>query len=145
MTKQRLFKTESKWNCLLDFGMRSKTWSQLVTLLLTSLFFARATALDITGMLMSIQEEGNYNLTWSKMFNISSDGPNINKVIWRELNDSLIDKGYKGLLEFLKCPLHTVHNAFHQGIKIGSGQSAEQLAFDFHAWFKVNIILQNLY
>ena len=25
--------------------------------------FARATAPDITGMLMSIQEEGNYNLT----------------------------------------------------------------------------------
>ena len=61
------------------------------------------------------------------------------------IRDSLIDKGYKGLLEFLKCPLHTVHNAFHLGIKIGSGQSAEQLAFDFHAWFKVNIILQNLY
>ena len=42
----------------------------VTTRYLTSLFFARATALDITGMLMSIQEEGNYNLTWSKMFNI---------------------------------------------------------------------------
>ena len=110
----------------------------VTTRYLTSLFFGRATALDITGMLMSLQEEGKFNLTWSKMFNISSDGPNINKAIWRELNDSLIDKGYKGLLEFLKCPLHTVHNSFHQGIKVGSGQSAEQLAFDFHAWFKVN-------
>ena len=53
----------------------------VTTRYLTSLFFARATALDITGMLMSLQEEGNCNLNWSKTFNISSDGPNINKAV----------------------------------------------------------------
>ena len=55
--------------------------------------------------------------------------------MWRELNDEMKKRGYKGLLPFIACTLHIVHNAFHKGIA-SLDQEVEQLAFDLHAWFK---------
>ena len=44
-------------------------------------------------------------------------------------------------MEFLNCPLHIMHNAFRKLIT-RLGETAEQLAFYLHAWYKV--IVQNL-
>ena len=45
---------------------------------------------------------------------------------------------FKGLLEFLNCPLHIMHSAFRKLIT-NLRETAEQLAFDLHAWFKLNV------
>ena len=43
--------------------------------------------------------------------------------------------GHNGLLSFISCTIHVVHNAFHKGI-VGLHQDVEGLAHDLHAWFK---------
>ena len=64
-------------------------------------------------------------------FLTQSDGLHINKAVWRELNEEMKKRGYKGLLPFIACTLHIVHNAFHKGIA-SLDQEMEQLAFDPH-------------
>ena len=91
-------------------------------------------------MLASLRHNEKYNLPWGRLFNISTDGPNINKSIWKLLNEELCSNYFNGLLPFISCTLHTVNNAFRKAIMV-LGEDAEQLAFDLHAWFKVRILL----
>ena len=94
-------------------------------------------------MLASLRHNEKYNLPWGRLFNISTDGPNINKSIWKLLNEELRSNDsndFNGLLPFISCTLHTVNNAFRKAIMV-LGEDAEQLAFDLHAWFKVRILL----
>ena len=79
-----------------------------------------------------------HDLPWEKLFNISSDGPNINKAIWQEFNAKLKALGYKGLINLITCIIHVVHNAFRAGMEMdGLEQMIDQLSYDLHAWFKV--------
>ena len=91
-------------------------------------------------MLASLQHNEKNNLPWGCLFNISTDGPNINKSIWKLLNEEFCSNGFNGLLPFISCTLHTVHNAFRKAIMV-LGEDAKQLVFDLHAWFKVRILL----
>ena len=60
--------------------------------------------------------------------NISANGPNINKTIWRNLNEELQARNHKGLIEFINCTLHSVHNAFRKGVAShGCEEVVEQL------------------
>ena len=80
-----------------------------------------------------------FNLPSNCLCNILSDEPNINKAIWRKLDGGLKERGYKGLIEFINCTLHVMHNGFGKGItaKGGLDETIEQLTFNLHAWFKV--------
>ena len=109
-----------------------KDENQVVTKYLTSIHFTRTKALDITEMLLKLEEEGCLSMPWSRLYNISTDGPHINKVIFRKSDENLKEKGFKGLLEFLNCPFDIMHNAFRKLIR-NLGKTAEQLAFDLHA------------
>nr|XP_047145416.1 uncharacterized protein LOC124818488 [Hydra vulgaris] len=113
---------------------RSEVENQVVTKYLTSLFFGRATAEDVKTMLADLHHNERFYLPRDRLFNISADGPNINKAIWRLLNADLHSNGFNGLLPFVSCTLHTVHNAFRKAIDV-VGEDAEQLAFDLHTWF----------
>ena len=80
------------------------------------------------------------DLLWARLFNISADGPNVNEAIWINLNEELQARSHKGLIEFISCTLHTVHNAFRKGVASHAcGEVVEGLAFDLHAWFKISI------
>ena len=112
----------------------------VVTKYLGSLTFCCATAVDITKMFTDRQDNKIYDLPWARLFNISADRPNINKAIWRSLNEELQARNHKGLIEFINCTLHTVHNVFRKSVAShGCGEVVEQYAFDLHAWFKVSI------
>ena len=83
-------------------------------------------------MFVDVMNNSECKIPWSNLFNISVDGPNINKALWPELNSTLKSRGHKGLTEFIPCTLQTVHNAFKRVINIrGYGEIAEQLVFDF--------------
>ena len=123
-------------NILLRFWDEDE--NQVVTKYLCSFHFARAKAVDITEMLLKLEEEECLSVPWLRLCNISTDRPNSNKAIFRNLDENLKEKGFKGLLEFLNCPLHITHNAFRKLI-INIGETAEQLAFDLQAWFKVSV------
>ena len=67
---------------------------QIVPKYLTSVLFGRASGIDILlNIFQAIKETG---LPLDKLFKISSDGSNINKTVWREINDTL-KKGFSGL------------------------------------------------
>lgn len=68
---------------------------------------------------------------------MGSDGPKINKTIWKYLNDQLKSLGFPGLVEFMPCNVHFVHNGFKYGLS-EYGQLAEQLAIDLFYWFKAH-------
>ena len=66
---------------------------QIVSKYLTSLFFGRASSIDISlNILQAIKETG---LHLDKLFNTSSDAPNISKTVWREMNDTLKEEVFQ--------------------------------------------------
>ena len=97
------------------------------------MFFGRASGIDISlNILQAIKEIG---LPLDKLFNISSDGPNINKTLWRELNVTLKKIGFSGPIPQTTCCLQIVHNAFCKGLNMHREES-EELAFDMNYCFK---------
>ena len=54
-------------------------------------------------MLLKLEEEECLSVPWLRLCNISTDGPNINKAIFRNVDENLKEKVFKGLLEFLDC------------------------------------------
>ena len=120
-----------------QLDMLIRYWSnyrkQIVSKYLTSVFFGRASGVDISlNILQAIKET---DLPLGKLFNISSDGPNINKTVWREISDALKKEGFSGRIPQTTCCLHIVRSAFHKGLNI-YGEESEELAFDMHYWFK---------
>ncbi|XP_065683985.1 uncharacterized protein LOC105849661 [Hydra vulgaris] len=113
----------------------SEDKNQVVTKYLTSLFFGRAIAEDVKTMLADLRHNKRFYLPWHRLFNISADGPNIKSAIWRLLNADLHSNDFNGMLPFVSCTLHKVHNAFRKAINV-VGEDAEQLAFVLHTWFK---------
>ena len=96
-------------------------------------FFGRTSGIDISlNILQGIKETV---LPLDKLFNISSDGPNTNKTIWREINDTLKKEGFSGLIPQTTCCLHIVHNAFLKGLNM-YGEESEKLPLNMHDWFK---------
>ena len=106
---------------------------QIVSKYFTSVFFGRASGIDISlDILQAIKKTG---LPLARLFNISSDGPNISKTVWREINDTLKEEGFSGIIPQTTCCLHIEHNAFRKGLNM-YGEESEELAFDMHYWFK---------
>ena len=69
------------------------------------------------------------------LFNLSSDGPNVNKTIWKRMNEALEEKKMGTLIASIPCNLYVVHNSFWEGLNL-YGTQTEELAFDLHYWFK---------
>ena len=89
--------------------------------------FARATAEKLQEMLMGLQNDKVLSdLPWEKFFNVSSNGPHINKKLWRLINSELLKEGKHGLMPLLVCNIHIIHNGFKKGID-AYGQLCEQL------------------
>ena len=118
-----------------------ETEEKFVTKFLGCVMFCRATADDICNLFIKLHDDNIYDLPWGKLFNISADGQNIKKTIWRKFQELLQERNYKGLLDFISCTLHTMHNAFRKEISSHQlGEVVEQLAFDLHAWFNVTLV-----
>ena len=115
-----------------------KNTNHIVTKYLGLLYFGRATVAGLTSIVTDVMDSDEYDIPWERLFYVSSDGPNINKAVWRNLNKKSKDKGCKGLVPLIVCTLGTMHNAFRKGTSVGGfGEMAERLTFDLHALFKV--------
>ena len=120
-----------------QLNVLKRYWSnerkQIVSKYFTSVFFGRPSGTDIlSSILQAIKETG---LPLDKLFNISSDGPNINKIVWRETNDTLKKEYFSGLIPQATSCLHIMLNAFCKGLNM-YGEECEELALDMHYWFK---------
>ena len=69
--------------------------NQVVTKYLTTIHLAKAKALDVTWMLLKLEEEECLSVPWSRLCNILTDEPNINKAIFRNLDKNIKEKGFK--------------------------------------------------
>ena len=81
-----------------------------------------------------LQEPG-YQLPLSGLISLSSDGPYVNKTIWRKINNVLVDEGFPGMMSFIPCNVFVAHNAFRAGLNV-FGEASEELAIDLFYWLK---------
>lgn len=81
--------------------------------------------------------EDGFEMPLAQLISLGSDGPNV-KTIWKAVQSHLKTAELPGLITFVPCSLHTVHNSFRKGLHV-YGENAEQLAIDIFQWFKTHI------
>ena len=82
----------------------------------------------------------NDNVPVPQLLTRGSDGPNVNKTIWRELEQKIrrANLDFQGFVDVGTCNIHIVHNSFGKGLD-KYGKDAEQLLIDLHSLFKYSI------
>ena len=76
------------------------------------------------------------NLPIKMLLALGSDGPNVNKTIWRAIDKKLMDDSTgHGLIDIGICNIHVIHNAFAKGLA-EFGSEIEELAMDLYSLFK---------
>ena len=85
--------------------------NQVVTKNSTSIHFPGAKAVDLTEILLKLEEEECLSVPFVCL---SADGTNINKDIFRNLDENSKEKGCKGLLDFFNCSLHIMLSVFRK-------------------------------
>ena len=65
------------------------------------------------------------------LLSLSSDGPNINKVIKTIINSKLKANYQRELFDTGPCQLHAVHNSFRKGVE-GYGSDVENLCMNVY-------------
>lgn len=76
-----------------------------------------------------------HGLSLRNLFSLCSDGPNVNKKVFRLLNAELVELRNIGLIDIGTCNLHVVNNAFHAGLK-EFGEQVADLAVAIKYFFK---------
>ena len=112
----------------------SEKQNEVVVRILTALFFGHTFAIDISSSIMEIVNDVKLNFSVNRFFSLLSDGPNINKAVWKNMDTLLKSQNHPGLLPFLSCNIHVVFSAFRAGLTV-YGSEAEDMAFDLQ-WFK---------
>ena len=124
-------------NKQLDIKIRywSLAQSQVAAHHLQTYFMGHATGQQIDDkILSSIQDNG---LALEKILMLESDEPNVNKTVWRIVNDALLRLPGRshGLVDIGTCNLHICHNAFGKGLGVFANEISE-FVIDLHWWFK---------
>ena len=84
-----------------------------------------------------IKEMRHDDIPMDKVMTLGSDGPNVNKTIWRqmEIRLNVENLNYPSLVDVGTCNIHVMHNAFAKGLT-QYGEVSEQLAMDLFTLFK---------
>lgn len=81
---------------------------------LETMFIGHAKGEDLAQNILKDLE--NAHLSLQKMITLGSDGPNVNKKVFRLINEEVLSVRNKGLINIGTCNLHIVHNAFLKGL-----------------------------
>ena len=87
---------------------------EIVVYFLSASFFNHAKAVDVACALLDTLNQPDYKLD---LLSLSSDGPNVNKAVWKIIDECLKADDLHGLLPFILCSLHVAYNAFRYGLK----------------------------
>jgi hypothetical protein len=96
---------------------------------LSASFFNHAKAVDVACALLDTLNQPDYKLDLGKLLSLSSDGPNVNKAVWKIIDEHLKAEDFHGLLPFILCSLHVAYDAFRYGFK-EYGSEVDQLCLD---------------
>lgn len=99
--------------------------------------FGHAKATDVLKAILNALENGGFQLPLNQLISLGSDDPNVNKSVWNHINKHMTDQSLSGLLPFIPCNLHAIHNAFRKGLN-DIGQDAEQLVLDLFYYLKAS-------
>ena len=121
----------------MDLTLRywSTKHDEVWTVFYTSLFFGHAEGETVAKKMYSkMLEDG---IPVEKMATLVRDGPNVNKTIFQNMNELIVQDhpNYPGLVDLGSCTTHTVHNAFGKGLE-KYGKDIDQLCMDLYALFK---------
>ena len=111
---------------------------EIATFFLKSLMFGHAKSDTVSQAIIDTLAEEAYELPIQNLVSLGSDGPNVNKSIWKLIDDHQKSLGAPGLVPFVPCTLHVVHNSFRKGLN-SYGEEAEHFAVDIFQWFKSHI------
>lgn len=129
--------TQNRKQCDLLLRYWSETAGEIRVQFLKALMFGHAKGKDVSiAILDTLQEEG-CQLPLAQLISLGSDGPNLNKTIWNLINEHMKASGLHGILLFIPCNLHIVHNPFRQCLNV-FGEQAEQLVLDLLLFLKAS-------
>lgn len=122
-----------------ELQLRIRYWSfkqqKIVTRHLDTSYICHATAEDVRKKINAAID--TLTLPRQKFIMLGSDGPNVNKKVWRLINEDqkLSNASSKGLINIGVCNIHTIHNAFLKGVE-KLGQNTSDLIIGVKAFFK---------
>jgi hypothetical protein len=102
----------------------------VVTQHLETFFIGHATAQIIADHLLRAID--NANLLKKNLVAVASDGPNVNKKVWKLINEEVKTVRGVGLVDIGTCSLHIVHNAFLKGLDKLGEKSSELVLLVYH-------------
>ncbi|GBM20860.1 hypothetical protein AVEN_224108-1 [Araneus ventricosus] len=71
-----------------------------------------------------------------KLLMLGSDGPNVNKAVFKIFDHRLKSEVGEGLVNVGMCNLHIVHNAFGEGLQLDAFASIIDFLEDIDIWFR---------
>ena len=119
----------------LHFRFWSEEQNEVVRRFYTALMFGHAQGAKVAAVMVDKLEKDKVNL--SSILTLSSDGPNVNKTIFRAVNMPLKGAGNPGMINIGTCNLHVVHNSFCKALE-AYGTPVDDLAVDIHSFFKIS-------
>lgn len=119
-----------------ELQFKLKFWSEalqeVICRHLQTVFLGHATADHIVEQIENVLNSAG--LSFNKLIMLGSDGPNVNKKVWRLVNEKLLDEAGHPLIDIGTCSIHTVHNAFHKGLE-EFGDTVCELISDIYHFF----------
>jgi len=79
---------------------------------LSASFFSHATAVDVARAFLDNLNQPDYKMNLGKLLNLSSDGRNVNKAVWKICDERLKAEDLHGILPFIPCSLRVAHNHY---------------------------------
>lgn len=119
--------SESKKELQVAVRYWCNTKKEIVVSHLETFFIASATAVKIEEYLMLALD--NADLPKEKLLMLGSDGPNVNKKVFRLVNEGIKSIRGHGLIDIGSCNIHIVHNAFLKGLESYGSDVSEFVIF----------------
>jgi len=96
---------------------------------LETFFIGKATAIILFEKLVLALD--NSHLPLSNILMLGSDGPNVNKAVYRKMNKQLLLCREKSLIDIGTCNIHIVHNAYLNGLS-KFGDASDLILLIYH-------------
>lgn len=117
----------------LDYHVRMWCGNKVLTRYLTSEFLGKATSQDLLNCFKELDQK---ILSLKNLIQVSMDGPNVNLLAHKKIEDSIMKQEYEHkLLNIGSCGLHQVHNAV-KGATYKSGHLVGEFLFCLNGLFK---------